>query len=82
MSTWSLTRMDTPTGLAVTSYSRRVPVGRGVQSQSCTIVSDTWMTPVKLQVDCRASPKPRHVEAMSLETDRAICTTELKINVE
>ena len=37
---------------------RRVLVGFDVQSQSCAIVSDTWMTPVKLQVDCSADPKP------------------------
>ena len=82
MSTWSLTRMDMPTGLAVTSYSRRVLVGSNVQSQGCAIVSDTWMTPVKLQVNYRAGPKPPHIEALSVQAGRAISTTELKINVE
>ena len=39
MSTWSLTGVDMTAGLAVTSCSRRVLVGLGVQSQSCAIVS-------------------------------------------
>ena len=82
MSTWSLTGVNMPAGLAVTSYSRRVLVGSGVQFQSCAIVSDTWMTPIKLQVDCRAGLKTPHIEVLSLEAERAISTTKLKINVE
>ena len=35
MSTWLLTGVDMTAGLAVTSCSRRVFVGLGVQSQSC-----------------------------------------------
>ena len=39
MNTWSLTGMDKFAGLAVTSCSRRVLVGLGVQSQSRAILS-------------------------------------------
>ena len=58
MSTWSLTGVDKTAGLAVTSCSRRVLVGLGVQSQSCAIVSALGRLPAKLQVDCSTGPKP------------------------
>ena len=58
MSTWSLTGVDMTTGLAVTSCSRRVRVGLGVQSQKLRHSQCSWMTLAKLQVDCSAGPKP------------------------
>ena len=54
MSTWSLTGVDMTADLEVASYSRRGLVSSGAQSQSYGIVSDTWMTSAKLQVDCTA----------------------------
>ncbi len=39
MSTWSLSGVDITADLAVTSCSRWVLVGLGVQSKSCTMVS-------------------------------------------
>ena len=58
MSTWSLTGVDMTAGLAVTSCSRRVCVGLGVQSQKLCHCQCPWMTLAKLQVDCSVGPKP------------------------
>ena len=52
MSTWLLTGVDMTVGLAVTSCSRRVLVGLGIQSQSCMPLSVNVNDPSQAIVSC------------------------------
>ena len=83
MSTRSLTGVDMTAGLTVPSYGRRVLVCFDVQSQRCAIVSDTWMTLTKLQVDCIALALSLHiVHGGPVSRGRgAISATDLKVDV-